>query len=181
MFRAPLCSSSGESFVLIWHLVYVTVCRWLSSVQVWMELQFHPNLHTRRSPTESDIYQMSYWYKWFSWRWAQGCSKHVENWNKYIRKIESCIRLVVFKNWTEMHGQQNIKFKLNVCHIFVCLIIHIFYLKKRCHIFLCNWYLRIYPTWFVRRKLTLRRLMSYIYGAPILDVSRSHTTTQHSR
>ena len=37
---------------------------------------------------------------------------------------------------------------------------------------------------FSRRKLwrlTLRRLMSYIYGAPILDVSRSHTTTQHSR
>ena len=29
--------------------------------------------------------------------------------------------------------------------------------------------------------LTLRRLMAYIYGAPILDVSRSHTTTQHSR
>ena len=29
--------------------------------------------------------------------------------------------------------------------------------------------------------LTLRRLMSYIYGVPILDVSRSHTTTQHSR
>ena len=32
-----------------------------------------------------------------------------------------------------------------------------------------------------RSILTLRRLMSYIYGAPILDVSRSHTTTQHSR
>ena len=32
-----------------------------------------------------------------------------------------------------------------------------------------------------RKNLTLRRLMSYIYGAPILDVSRSHTTTQHSR
>jgi len=34
-----------------------------------------------------------------------------------------------------------------------------------------------------RKYLTLRRLMSYIYiyGAPILDVSRSHTTTQHSR
>ena len=29
--------------------------------------------------------------------------------------------------------------------------------------------------------LTLRWLTSYIYGAPILDVSRSHTTTQHSR
>jgi len=30
-------------------------------------------------------------------------------------------------------------------------------------------------------RLTLGWLMSYIYGAPILDVSRSHTTTQHSR
>jgi len=29
--------------------------------------------------------------------------------------------------------------------------------------------------------LTLRRIMSYIYGAPILDVSRSHTMTQHGR
>ena len=31
-----------------------------------------------------------------------------------------------------------------------------------------------------RGPLTLRLLTSYIYGAPILDVSRSHTT-QHSR
>ena len=29
--------------------------------------------------------------------------------------------------------------------------------------------------------LTFRLLVSYVYGAPILDVSRSHTTTQHSR
>jgi len=29
--------------------------------------------------------------------------------------------------------------------------------------------------------LTFRLLISYIYGAPILYVSRSHTTTQHSR
>jgi len=34
----------------------------------------------------------------------------------------------------------------------------------------------------IRVKLiTFRLLMSYTYGAPILDVSRSHTTTQHSR
>ena len=32
-----------------------------------------------------------------------------------------------------------------------------------------------------RYSLTLRSLTLYIYGAPILDVSRSHTTTQHSR
>jgi len=33
------------------------------------------------------------------------------------------------------------------------------------------------------KSLTLRLLMLYIYiyGAPILDVSRSHATTQHSR
>ena len=31
------------------------------------------------------------------------------------------------------------------------------------------------------KSLTIRLLMSYIYGAPIIDVSRSHTTTQHSR
>ena len=37
------------------------------------------------------------------------------------------------------------------------------------------------PTYEQRNDLTFRLLMSYIYGAPILDVSRSHTTTQHSR
>ena len=31
------------------------------------------------------------------------------------------------------------------------------------------------------KSLNLRVLISYIYGALILDVSRSHTTTQHSR
>ena len=31
------------------------------------------------------------------------------------------------------------------------------------------------------KSLTLRLLVSYVYGAPILDISRSHTTTQHSR
>jgi hypothetical protein len=31
------------------------------------------------------------------------------------------------------------------------------------------------------KSLTLRLLMKHIYGAPILDVSRSHTTTHHSR
>jgi hypothetical protein len=34
---------------------------------------------------------------------------------------------------------------------------------------------------FTPELLTLRLLMSCIYGAPILDVSRSHTTTHHSR
>jgi len=58
MFRATPCSSSGESNLSIQHLVYVTLCRLPSSVQVGKVL---PDLHTRRSPTQSDIYQMMYW------------------------------------------------------------------------------------------------------------------------
>jgi hypothetical protein len=78
MFRATLCSSSGESIVSIQHLVYVILCRWPSGMQVGSDL------HTGRSPTQSALYQMLYWYNWLSWWWAQGCSKHVENRNKYI-------------------------------------------------------------------------------------------------
>jgi hypothetical protein len=79
MFRTTLCSSSGESIVSIQLLVYVTLCRWPSGMQVG---KFLPDLHTGRSPTQSDIYQMLYWYNWLSWWWAQGCSKHVQNRNK---------------------------------------------------------------------------------------------------
>jgi len=58
---------------------------------------------------------------------------------------------------------------------------------------LCQWEIPMTPSGNIERyfesimhifkkpHLTLRLLMSYIYGAPILDVSRSHTTTQHSR
>ena len=80
IFRATLCLSSGESIVSIQHLVHVTLCRWSSGMQVGKEL---PDLHTGRSPTQSDVYQMLYWYNWRSWWWAQGCSKHVKNRNKY--------------------------------------------------------------------------------------------------
>jgi hypothetical protein len=116
MIRAASCSSSGESIV---------------SIQVGKEL---PDLHTRRSPTQSDTYQMLYRYNWFSWWWARGCSKHVENWNKYIEKrivrqvfhlkelyrnarstehkiIPRCSTVSRTYNYTKMqHGQQNIKF-----------------------------------------------------------------------
>jgi hypothetical protein len=104
MFRATSCSSPGESIVSK-HLVCVTLCRWPSSTQVG---KFLPDLHTRRSPTHIDTYQILYWYKWFSWWWAGGCSKHAESWNKH-REKELYVKLVIYKNYTEMHGQQNIK------------------------------------------------------------------------
>ena len=68
-------------------------------------LQSHPNLHhlyketddrlvcrfgwdssSPASSIQSDIYQMSYWYNSFSWWWAHGCPKRVENRNKHTWK-----------------------------------------------------------------------------------------------
>jgi len=43
MFRANMCPSSGELIVLMWHLLYVTLCRWPSG------------MHTRRSSTQRHI------------------------------------------------------------------------------------------------------------------------------
>ena len=51
-----------------------------------------------------------------------------------------------------------------ICHLLALLGVHFLHVSR------------------IRVKfLTLRLLMSYIYGAPILDVSRSHTTTRHIR
>jgi len=44
------------------------------------------------------------------------CSKHVEIWSKHIRKKKLCDKFVIYENYTEMHGQQNMKFK-NVFYI----------------------------------------------------------------
>jgi hypothetical protein len=90
MFRESSCLSSGESIVSIQLLVCVTLRRWPSSMQI--------DLHTRRSPTQNDTYQILYWHNWFSWSWARGYSKHVENWHKHIAN-ELCVNLVVYKNW----------------------------------------------------------------------------------
>jgi hypothetical protein len=97
MFRATSCSSSREPIVSMQHLVCVTLCRWPSS----MQFEKLPDLHTRRSPTQSDTYQMWYWYNWLSWWWARGCSKHVENWNKQIEKriVRQVGHLQELKRW----------------------------------------------------------------------------------
>jgi len=136
-FEQTPCPSSEKSIVSIQYLVHVTLCRWPFRVQVLFDL------HTKRSPTQSDIYHRLYWNNWFSWWWARGCSKHVENWNKsdiyhrlhwnnwfswwwargcskhvenwnkYIEK--KCASSWSFtKNHNEMHRQQNIKVLMTV-------------------------------------------------------------------
>jgi hypothetical protein len=52
-----------------------------------------------------------------------------------------------------------------ICHLLALLGVHHFLHLSRIRV----------------KLLILRLLMSYIYGAPILDVFRSNTTTHHSR
>jgi hypothetical protein len=104
MFRATSCLSSGESFVSIQHLVNVTPCLWPFRVQVGKEIS---DMHTKRSPTQSDIYQM-YWHNLFSWWCERGCSKHVQNWNKHIEN-NCASSWSLTKNHSKLNGQQNKK------------------------------------------------------------------------
>jgi hypothetical protein len=83
MFRATMCPSSGEITVSMRHLVFVTLCGWLSG----MKSGIHCTLHTRESSTQSDKYRVSHRYSYFSWWWAHFRTKHVEKINKHSKKF----------------------------------------------------------------------------------------------
>jgi len=117
---------------------------------------------------------------WISWWWAMCRSKHVEPWINF-GKINSITKLHLVGISTEsyydkrIHNYQksvNVFWKINplnaelnpICYLLALLAHHFLHVSR----------VRV-------KSLTLRLLTSYIYGAPILDVSRSHTTTQHSR
>ena len=70
-----------------------------------------------------------------------------------------CITFYSFKIFNPLNAELN-----PICYLLALLAHHFLHVSR----------IRV-------TSLTLRLLMSYIYGAPILDVSRSHTTTQHSR
>jgi hypothetical protein len=80
MFQATMCSSSGVITVSVQHLVFVTLCGWPSGMQGGI-------LHTRRSSTQINKFQVLHKYSYFSWWWAHSCLKHVENRNKHTRQI----------------------------------------------------------------------------------------------
>ena len=82
--------------------------------------------------------------------------------------------------WPYVYSAQTwAKFGLRRTHVKVtCVIIIKYIIYVRIQFILFFYYYGIFYCYCI---LTLRWLMSYIYGAPILDVSRSHTTTQHSR
>jgi len=87
MFRVTMCPSSGEIlyFCNIWYLSLcvddLLVCR----------MGFHP---AYQIVIQSDKYQVSHWYSYFSWWWAHSFPKHVENRNKHTRKIVHQVGLI---------------------------------------------------------------------------------------
>jgi len=112
----------------------------------------------------------------------RNCPKHVEFYSK--NKFEKLMHLVGFivrntlkyiclYNWNIVYfllSRKSIfnplKPELNpICYLLALLGAHHFLHGSRIRV----------------KLLTFRLLMSYVYEAPILDVSRSHTTTQHSR
>ena len=88
MLRASQCSSSGDRIVLIHHLVWL-IC--ISDCLVCLTGIPSSHLHRLIIPDDvliqCDLLMMSTW-----------CSKHVERWNKYMKK---CIRLDINKNWRD--------------------------------------------------------------------------------
>ena len=80
-----------------------------------------------------------------------------------FRSCDSCRRLPEPKHHSFLFNP--LKAELNpICYLLALLAHHFLHVSR----------IRV-------KSVTLRLLMSYVYGAPILDVSRSHTTTQHSR
>jgi len=85
---------------------------------------------------------------------------------KYPEKFFNMSVIWCHSRWCTQVCINPLKPELNpICYLLALLGIHHFLHVSRIRV----------------KLLTFRLLMSYIYGAPILDVSRSHTTTQHSR
>ena len=77
-----------------------------------------------------------------------------------LRSVSHCFRVTCLKPFNPLKPELN-----PICYLLALLGAHHFLHVSRIRVKLLNF----------------RRLMLYIYGARILDVSRSHTTTQHSR
>ena len=101
MFRATMCPSSGEITVSMRHLVLVTLYGWLPGMQGGIHHAYQTVI------PQSDKYQVSHRYSYFSWWWAHSRPKHVEKRNKHTKKICAPSWLYL-QGYTRMQGQQNI-------------------------------------------------------------------------
>ena len=118
MFRVLLCSSSGGQLYQysIWyrHSLWVTDQYTGYERKMSAVVNYVLNSHLKRvTITDAVLIQLS------SWRWAQWCSKHVEECNKCIKIKNLCIKLVKKKYYIyiRMHGQRNVKTVNTSTHI----------------------------------------------------------------
>ena len=116
----------------------------------------------------SGVYVWWVWVVWYiSYAWNLHAQCHM--WLHGLSKLSltfQVLRIAARWQWTLRLAINPLKPELNpICYLLALLGAHYFLHVSR-----------------IRVKLLTRRwLMSYIYGASILDVSRSHTTTQQSR
>jgi len=119
---------------------------------------------------------------WCSWQNNFQCATFIYHWVHCASTPDSSLNYVQF-NAIKLSMQHSVSFMLPqrrvsclqvnplnaelnpFCYLLALLGAHHFFHVSRIRV----------------KLLTLRLLMSCIYGAPTLDVSRSHTTTQHSR
>jgi len=110
-----------------------------------------------RADRQTDMKKLMFVYRNFAN--ATKISQHLTHWGRGHLNCLNARSRVFFNNFNTLNAELN-----PVCYL-LALLAHLFLYVSRIRV----------------KSLTLRLLMSYIYGAPILDVSRSHTTTQHSR
>ena len=98
MLRSSHVPIIRKIIVSMGYLIYVTLCRWPSCMQV--------NLHTRGSSTYSDINQISHWYN------NSPDDGHMAARNRLRIEIniheKLCVNLVIYDDHIKMYGQQNI-------------------------------------------------------------------------
>ena len=100
MFRAPICSSSGESIESILHLAYVTL-----KASEWSEITIlDHSLVFRVTYTRCRIDAID------SPDDEHMGARNMERIEINIREKELCVKMVIYKNYTKMNGQQNIKY-----------------------------------------------------------------------
>ena len=112
---------------------------------------------------------------------TDGVFRHVGMWNSDAGELPR-IKHTIFRTWRNFEIKKSYHVLVMLIASwgeYVCIVVEEFMFTGRFHCFVLE--LTYYSVYSNTILLTLRRLMSYIYGAPILDVSRSHTTTQHSR
>jgi len=110
---------------------------------------------------------------------AQGCSKHVENWNKYVRKKEFCVKLVIYKNLLLLYTWNNcLFFTIEIDQImFVLLAMFgriLFYILMKIHKHILGFLCACYRTGLLKLKKNARNIIyTCLRHYPLIFVVRN--------